>query len=79
MGTGLGRIRYVRAVHRQLLDAVSSLRSLSVLLSAVETIRTTQTALVLAWLHIRVCVCRIYYMRLLFEGGLVEGVVYFKK
>ena len=41
-------IRYVRAMQWWMLDAVSSKHSLSVLLSAMETNRTTQTALVLA-------------------------------
>ena len=44
-----GWIRYVQAIQQQLLDAVSSLHSLSVLLSAMETSHKTQAALVLAW------------------------------
>ena len=44
-----GWIRYIRAIQWWLLDAVSSLHSLSVLLSAMETSRTTRIALVLAW------------------------------
>ena len=40
---------YVWAIQRRLLNAVSSTHSLSVLLSAVETSRTTRTALVLVW------------------------------
>ena len=42
-------IRYVRAIHWQLLDAVNSTRSLSVMLSAVKMSHTTPIALALAW------------------------------
>ena len=47
--SGNGWIRYSQVRWWRLLDAVSSVRSLSVLLSAVETTRTTWIALVLAW------------------------------
>ena len=47
-------IRYIQVIQRQLLDAVGSSHSLSVLLSAMETSNTTQTALALArWPIIR--------------------------
>ena len=57
--------RYVRVRWWRLLDAVSSMRSLSVLLSAVGTTRTTQTILVLAWWphqksFANVGTCRVY-------------------
>ena len=42
-------IRYIRAIHWQLLDAVNSTRSLSVKLSAVKMSHTTPIALALAW------------------------------
>ena len=42
-------IRYIRVGRWRLLDTVSSTRSLSVLLSAMGTTRTTQTILALAW------------------------------
>ena len=44
-----GWIRYIRVIQWWLLGTVSSLHSLSVLLSALETSRTTPIALVLAW------------------------------
>ena len=44
-----GWIRFIQAIQRQLLDAVSSSCSLSVVLSALEMSRTTQTELPLAW------------------------------
>ena len=44
-----GWIRYIRVRRWWLLDAVSSMRSLLVLLSAVGTTRTTPTVLALAW------------------------------
>ena len=52
-------IRYVRVRRWQLLDAVSSTRSLSVLLLAVAMTRTTQTVLALAWwlLSEIICIC----------------------
>ena len=89
---------WIRCVVRWwwLLDAVSSTHSLSVLLQSMGMTRTTQTVLALVWwpsseitrtrLH-----CRVYYPRLLFEGGvyfvqelrivrlLFEGSIYSKK
>ena len=59
-------IRYVRVIQWRLLDTVNSKWSLSVLLSAMETSRTTQTAPVLVrWLsseitRIRMCMCVTY-------------------
>ena len=44
-----GWIRYIWAIQWRLLDAVSSMRSLSVRLSTMEMSCTTQTALALAW------------------------------
>ena len=52
-----GWIRYVRVRRWWLLDAASSMRSLSVLLSAVGTTRTTQTVLALAWLPSSEIIC----------------------
>ena len=46
---GDGWIRYIWVRQWRLLDNVSSTRSLSVLLSALRTTRTTQTVLALAW------------------------------
>ena len=60
----VGWIGYVGAIQLQLLDAVSSKCSLSVLMSAMETSCTTQTALAPAWwpssevICTRVC-CRV--------------------
>ena len=42
-------IRYKQVIQISLIDADSSMRSLSVLLSALETSHTTQTALALGW------------------------------
>ena len=67
-----GRRRYAQVIWQRRLDSVSGLHSLSVLLSAVETSRTTQTALALAWWpsleSIHTCVCAMctshsYYSR----------------
>ena len=44
-----GWIMYIQVRQWRLLDTVSSMRSLSVLLSAVGTTHTTQTVLALAW------------------------------
>ena len=80
-------IRYVRVIQWWMLDAVSSKHSLSVLLSAVETNHTTQTALVLAcWPSHKLIayVCRVLFLSellivwllivwLLFEGSLLCG------
>ena len=67
-----GWIRYIRLRQWRLLDAVSSTRNLSLLLSAVRTTCTTQTVLVLAWWQLReiicTCVCHIYWLQLLFGG-----------
>ena len=66
------RIRHVQVIQWQLLDAVSSTHSLTVLLLDVETSHTTQTALVLAqWLSSEIiCICvhssRRYYSRAVF-------------
>ena len=65
--------RYIQAIQRRLLDAGSSTRNLSVLLSAMEKSSTTRTALALArWpsseLFVYVCVCHVL-LWLLFEGG----------
>ena len=48
-GKPAGNIGWVQAIQWQLLDAASSARSLSVLLSALEACYTAQTALALAW------------------------------
>ena len=70
-----GWMRYVRVRRWQLLDAVSSTHSLSLLLSAVGATCTTQTVLELEWwpsseiIRTRVRCC-IYYPWLLFEGGI---------
>ena len=59
-----GWIRCIWVIEWQLLDAVSCKRSLSVLLSAMETSHTTQTALMLAWLqswkYLHMCACAMY-------------------
>ena len=66
------RIRHVQVIQWQLLDAVSSTHSLTVLLLNVETSHTTQTALALAqWSSSEIiCICvyssRSYYSRAVF-------------
>ena len=59
-----GRIRYAQVIQPRLLDAGSSTRNLSVLLSAMEKSFTTRTALgslvtVVRINHVRVCVPRV--------------------
>ena len=62
----LEKVHKTQAIQWRLLEAVSGKRSLSVLLSVMETSRTTQTVLVLAWwpsseiICIRACVCSAY-------------------
>ena len=63
------RLDKVRVIQWQLLDTVSSTRSLSVPLSAVETSCTTQTALVLAWWPSSQMIRRCVPPQLLFKGG----------
>ena len=64
-----GWIGLVRVRRWWLLDAVSSMRSLSVLLSAVERTRTTQTVLVLAWWPLSAIIhTRVHVQRLLVTG-----------
>ena len=77
-----GWIRYVRAIQRRLLDAGSSVRNLSVLLSAKERSYTTRTAspnaspvTVVRIIRIRVCVPRVAAAAI--RGrGLVEEIRY---
>ena len=61
--TNDGRIKYVRVIQWRLLDAVSSMHSLTVLLSAMEKSHTTQTALVLDHILLFACVCAAYASR----------------
>ena len=73
-----GWIRCIQVRRWWLLDAVSSMRSLSVLLSAVGTTHTTQTVLALAWwpsseiIRTRVC------MLCLLAAATIQGRSFFR-
>ena len=68
-----GSIRHVWAIQWQLLDAVCSTHSLSVLLSAAEMSHTTRTALALAWWPSSeiICTCHVHELRLLLRAAFI--------
>ena len=68
-----GWIRYVRVRWWQLLDAVSSTHSLSVLLSAVRTTCTTQTVLALAWWSSSEIICTCVHMPSVLAAATIWG------
>ena len=68
-----GWIRYVWVRWWRLLDAVSSTRSFSVLLSAVESTHTTWIALTLAWWPLSEIICACVHMPCIVATATIRG------